>query len=60
MNSEQLTSVGQFTFSDTKEAWLRFCPLNSCNQGPWNRGDQAIKDDFLDCGRKTLLLATHM
>ena len=31
MNSERLhvISTDQCTFSDTKEAWLRFCPLNS-------------------------------
>jgi len=29
MNSGRLISTDQCTFSDTKEAWLRFCPLNS-------------------------------
>ena len=28
-NSERLVSTNQHTFSNTKEAWLRICPLNS-------------------------------
>jgi len=29
-NQDQIRSTDQCTFSDTKEAWLSFCPLNSC------------------------------
>ena len=49
MNSERLISTYRYVFSDTKEAWLHFCPSNPCKiqQSRASEGsDQAIKDDF--------------
>jgi len=48
-NSEWLILTDRHTFSNTKEVWQCFCPLNSCKimqSRASEQSNQAIKDDF--------------
>ena len=56
-NSERLVSTNQHTFSNTKEAWLRICPLNS-HKIKQSRTIFTDQDSWSQS--QMLLQATHM